>query len=129
MTTVRIATGKSADLIRSVTDADTAEALGSGDLPVLATPRLLAWFEAATCGAVADQLPPEQTTVGSRVNIVHRRPSPIGSELRIRASVANVDGRFVRFEVVAAHSDGTVVGHGEVTRVVVDRERFLKQLG
>jgi fluoroacetyl-CoA thioesterase len=129
MTTGGIDIGSSATLTRIVTDADTAAALGSGDLPVLATPRLLAWCEAATCQAVQDGLEPDRTTVGSRVSLTHERPSPVGAEVLVRASVVHVDGRLLRYEVVAEHADGTVVGHGEVTRVVVDRERFLGRLG
>lgn len=128
MTTAGPDIGRSAILNHTVTDADTAEALGSGDLPVLATPRLLAWCEAATCRAVQDRLGPSRTTVGSRVSLAHERPSPIGAELVVRAGVVHSDGRLIRFEVVAEHIDGTVVGHGEVTRVVVDRERFLGRL-
>ena len=128
MTTAGIDVGRSATITRTVTDADTAIALGSGDLPVLATPRLLAWCEAATCAAIDDELGAERTSVGSRVSLAHERPSPVGVEIVVRAAVAHVDGRLLRFSVVAEHSDGTVVGHGEVTRVVVERERFLGRL-
>jgi fluoroacetyl-CoA thioesterase len=125
---VGIDVGRAASLTRTVTDADTASALGSGDLPVLATPRLLAWCEAATCDAVGDALDPDRTTVGSRVSLTHERPSPVDAQVVVRASLVHVDGRLLRFEVVAEHADGTVVGHGEVTRVVVDRERFVSRL-
>jgi fluoroacetyl-CoA thioesterase len=127
--TAGIAVGRSASISRTVTDADTAVALGSGDLPVLATPRLLAWCEAATCEAVDDVLQAGRTSVGSRVSLTHERPSPVGARVVVRAAVAHVDGRLIRFQVVVEHTDGTVVGHGEVTRVVVDRERFLSRLG
>ena len=126
--TAGIAVGRSASISRTVTDADTAVAFGSGDLPVLATPRLLAWCEAATCEAV-DGLQAGRTSVGSRVSLTHERPSPVGARVVVRAAVAHVDGRLIRFQVVVEHTDGTVVGHGEVTRVVVDRERFLSRLG
>jgi predicted thioesterase len=129
MATAGIDVGRSATLTHTVTDADTAVALGSGDLPVLATPRLLAWCEAATCDAVEEHLGAERTSVGSRVSLAHERPSPVGAEIVVRAAVAHVDGRLLRFSVVAEHADGTVIGHGEVTRVVVDRERFLGRLG
>jgi predicted thioesterase len=111
-----------------VSDQDTAESLGSGDLPVLGTPRLLAWMEAATCAAIARAVPPGQTSVGSRVQVEHRAASPVGSLVRVEATLSHVEGRLLGFEVVAvdAHS-GVVLGHGEVTRVVVDRERFLRR--
>jgi predicted thioesterase len=121
-------TGQQATLGFTVTDADTAAALGSGDLPVLGTPRLLAWCEAATCAAVAASLDAARTSVGTRVDLQHVGASPVGASVTVTATVAYVDGRLVRFEVVAAHADGKVVGHGEVTRVVVDRDRFLSRL-
>lgn len=122
-------TGDTATLELTVTDADTAAALGSGDLPVLGTPRLLAWCEQATCAVLAGDLPEGRTSVGTRVTLDHVGASPVGATLRVTATVVYVDGRLVRFEVVAVHAhDEKVVGHGEVTRVVVDAERFLARL-
>ncbi len=123
-----IAAGLSADLTFTVTDEDTAAALGSGNLPVLGTPRLLAWCEAATCAALAVELREGETSVGTRITLEHLAPSPLGRELAVTASVAHTDGRLVRF-TVAATDGGKLVGSGEVTRVVVDSERFLGRLG
>ena len=120
--------GDSATLRFTVTDQDTAAALGSGDLPVLGTPRLLAWSEAATCAAVDASLESNRTSVGTRVQLDHVGASPVGAEVIVVATVVYVDGRLVRFEVVAEDSRGTVVGHAEVTRVVVDVDRFLARL-
>ncbi len=118
----------SATLSFTVADSDTAAAVGSGDLPVLGTPRLLAWAEAATCAAVSDELAEGQTSVGTRVALEHLAASAVGEEVRVTASVTHRDGRLVRFEVVAVDSREQTVGHGEVTRVVVDRERFMARL-
>lgn len=121
--------GLRATLEFTVTEADTAAALGSGDLPVLGTPRLIAWCEAATCAAVAHGLDRASTSVGTRISLEHLAASAVGREVEVQATVAHVDGRLVRFEVVASHpGDGKVVGHGEVTRVVVDRNRFLSRV-
>jgi predicted thioesterase len=126
-------TGDAATLEFTVTDEDTAVVLGSGDLAVLGTPRLLAWCEAATCAAVDTSLSDDQSSVGTRIQLDHTGASPVGATVAVTASVAYVDGRLVRFEVVARQrqDDGgeKVVGHGEVTRVVVDRERFLSRVG
>jgi len=112
-----------------VTDADTAGAVGSGDVPVLATPRLLALAEAATIDAVRGALAAGRTSVGTRVQLEHLLPSPIGTQVCVRATLVHVDGRLLRFEVVADHpEDGRVVAHAEITRVVVDRDRFLARL-
>ena len=117
-----------ATLSFEVTDTDTAAAVGSGDLPVLGTPRLLAWAEAATCAAIADELTAEQTSVGTRVSLEHRAASATGEVVQVTATVTHRDGRLRRFEVVAVDSHKRVVGHGEVTRVVVDRDRFMARV-
>ena len=82
-----------------MTDADTAAALGSGSLPVLGTPRLLAWCEAATCAAIDPTLPAGSTSVGTRVELEHRAASPVGAEVQVTASASYVDGRLHRFTV------------------------------
>jgi fluoroacetyl-CoA thioesterase len=125
---VTIERGLEANLTRRVTPQDCADALGSGDLPVLATPRLLAWCEAATVAAVADVLGSGQTSVGTRVQLEHSRASAVGAVLTVRAHLVHVDGRLLRFDVVAEDAEAAMVGHAEVTRVVVDRERFLSRL-
>ena len=114
-----------ATLSFTVTPDDTAAVLGSGDLDVLGTPRLLAWAEAATCAAIADELDDGRTSVGTRVTLDHLRASRVGEDVRVRADVVHRDGRLVRFRVSATDSQERLVGEGEVTRVVVDRERFL----
>jgi fluoroacetyl-CoA thioesterase len=119
--------GLTATLERTVTEDDTAEAVGSGDLPVLGTPRLLAWCEAATCAAVEPCLAEGQTTVGTRVSLEHLAPSPVGAVLRLSAGTTHVDGRLVRFSV-AARQAGKLVASAEVTRVLVDAERFMSRL-
>ena len=112
----------------TVTEGDTAAALGSGDLAVLGTPRLLAWAEAATCAAVATELSSAHASVGTRATLEHLAASAVGEQVRVTATVTHRDGRLVRFEVVAVDSRDAVVGHGEVTRVVVDRSRFMSRL-
>ena len=122
-------TGLNATLEFTVGEADTAAAVGSGDLPVLGTPRLLGWCEAATCAAIADALTGEQTSVGTRVSLEHLAASPVGERVEVQATVVYVDGRLVRFQVAASHAtDGKLVGSGEVTRVVVDSDRFLARV-
>jgi predicted thioesterase len=118
----------SAVLSFTVEEQDTAAALGSGSLPVLGTPRLLAWAEAATCAALEAELPPGRTSVGSRVQLEHRAASGVGERVTVTAELRHRDGRLVRFEVVAEDGRGAVVGHAEITRVVVDEDRFLARV-
>jgi predicted thioesterase len=110
----------------AVTDDDTALAQRSGDLAVLATPRLLAWLEEAACGAVG--LDAANTSVSSRVELEHLAPSQVGTEVTATATVVHRDGRLIRFQIVAHDAAGTVLATGTAQRVVVDRERFLSRL-
>ena len=123
-------TNLEATLSFTVGDADTALALGVGTLAALGTPRLLAWWEAATCAAIEPALADGAISVGTRMTLEHLAASPVGQEVEVSASTTYVDGRLHRFTVSARHvgGDGKVVGAGEVTRVVVDAERFLARL-
>ena len=118
-----------ATLVRTVGSAETAAVVGSGSLPVLGTPYLLAWCEAATCASVAPALGEGETSVGTRVELEHVRASVVGTTLEVTATPVHADGRLHRFSVVAREAaGGRVVGTGEITRVVVDAERFLSRL-
>jgi predicted thioesterase len=116
-------------LIFEVTPDDTARALGSGDVEVLATPRLLAWCEAATVAALAAEENGgagggTSTSVGTRVRLDHLAATPVGGRVEVTASLQHRDGRLVRFDVAATDRSGRVVATGEVYRVVVERDRF-----
>jgi predicted thioesterase len=112
----------------TVKEGDTAIALGSGDVPVLATPRVVALCEAATVAAARPHLPPGWITVGTRVEVDHLRATAIGATVIARAEVVEVTGRSVRFRVEIAER-GAIVAAGAVTRALVDRARFLGRLG
>jgi fluoroacetyl-CoA thioesterase len=114
-----------------VTPASTAIALGSGDLPVLGTPRLIALMEEAACAALADVLLPESTTVGIHVDVRHSVASPLGASVTATAQVTDIDGTRILFDVTATHrrGDETVeIGRGTHRRVVVDRAAFLARV-
>lgn len=115
--------------VRTVTDDDTAAALGSGDLPVLATPRLLAWAEAATCAVLAERLDDQETSVGVQVAVDHSAPSPVGAAVHLTARLVEAQGRRCSFQVLARDASGQQLGEATVTRAVVDRHRFLARLG
>lgn len=120
--TLRI--GLSAQIEHEVTAGDTAIAVGSGDVPVLATPRALALLEAATVRALRGQLGPAQTSVGVAVSLAHRAPTGIGRRVSAEAELVAITGRSLTFAVRLRDQDA-VVAEGEVRRAVVDRERFL----
>ena len=109
-----------------VTDTDTAAALGSGDVPVLATPRLIAWMEAATVRAATAFLGTGQTTVGTVIRIEHRRATPVGGSVEITATLAHdAASRRLTFDVQALDGSGQIVAAGQIDRAIVDRYRFL----
>ncbi len=123
-----LAIGLRASVTAEVTQADTAQALGSGDVPVLGTPRLLALAEAASIAAIAPQLEAGQTTVGLAVSLEHSRPSVIGAEVEVEAELTEMDGRRLVFMFIAygpGTGDEAVIGAGSVERVIVDRNRFM----
>ena len=120
--------GASAQLSFGVTADDTAAAVGSGSLPVLGTPRLLAWLEAATCAAIDPMLPPGATSVGTRIDIEHLAPTPIGGRVTASATVLTQISRALTYAVSAVDAAGTEVARGTITRVIVDSARFMARL-
>jgi predicted thioesterase len=118
--------GLSARVELTVTDADTAQSLGSGDVPVLGTPRVLALAEAATVAATARQMPGGLTTVGTRAEIDHKAPTPVGRRVTALATLAKVEGRKLVFDV-AVRDGEDLVAEVRVERVVLERHRFIER--
>lgn len=102
----------------------TAENLGSGDVPVLGTPAVLALIEEAAVAAVRDALEPGATSVGTWAELEHLAPSRVGAEVRAAAELTAVDGRRLEFACEAYEGD-TLIARARHRRLVVDRERFL----
>ncbi|MGI9665951.1 MAG: thioesterase family protein [Acidimicrobiia bacterium] len=119
-----ISEGQSATISFDVTQAATAAALGSGDVEVLGTPKIVALAEEAAVAAIAGSVPDDSTTVGTNVTIDHLLPSQIGATVHASATVTSVDGRRVGFAVQIREGDATVA-RGTHQRVVVERSRFL----
>jgi predicted thioesterase len=118
--------GLCAQLELLVSDADTASALGSGDVPVLATPRVVALCEEATLKALAADLQPGQTSVGFRVEITHLVPVLVGSKVVASASLERIEGKRLVFSVTVNDKCGLVAA-GRVTRVLVEVETFMEK--
>jgi predicted thioesterase len=110
-----------------VRDDDTAIALGSGSVPVLATPRLVAWLEAAAVAAVDGAIEDGWTTVGTLIDLQHLAPTAVGRHVEAHATVTSFDGRTIEFEL-SATDDRTTIATGRHTRVIVDVERFVGRL-
>jgi predicted thioesterase len=120
--------GLAASFDHTVGADDSAIAFGSGDVPVLATPRLVALAEGATFRAVAGELTDDLTTVGVRVELDHVLPSALGALVHIATVLERIDGRRLTFGVRVTDRE-RVVAEGTIVRVIVTRERFLRVLG
>ena len=119
--------GLKGEITRVVTDTDTAAAYGSGLVPVLSTPHLIALMESTAQSVVEPYLAEGQTAVGTRVDMQHLAATPVGMKVRVQAELVEVDGRRLRFHV-EAWDEYERVGEAEHERFIVDRGRFLKRV-
>jgi fluoroacetyl-CoA thioesterase len=124
----RLEPGLVATVRQVVGEEDTAEAVGSGDVPVLATPVVLTLVERAAVAAVAPHLDPGTSTVGARVGLDHLAPTPVGGRVSATARLDSVEGRKLRFSFEVSDARG-VVARGIHVRVIVQRDAFLEQAG
>ena len=110
---------------RGVSDeAHSARAVGSGLLPVLATPAMTALMEQAAAGALEEFLPEGWTSVGISLDVEHTSATPLGMGFRAEAEVTAVEGRKILFDV-RAYDDAGEIGHGTHARFAVESEPFL----
>src|SRR5581483_6820083 len=125
-TDVGVQPGLAAMIELVVKEGDTAEALRSGDVPMLATPRVVALAEEATVAALAGHLEDKATTVGQRVQLDHLLPIPVGVAVRAEAKLESVEGRRLVF-TFSVNSDRGLVAAGKIHRVIVIRDRFIEK--
>ena len=118
--------GLTAKIDLTVGTDDTAETMRSGDVPVLATPRLIALVEEAAVVAVAGNLSEGETTVGMRVQLDHLAPTAVGTTVSASAKLEKVEGRRLTFSVSVSDTRGLVAA-GKITRVIVERDRFMEK--
>jgi fluoroacetyl-CoA thioesterase len=111
-----------------VTDDLTAAAMGSGSLPVLATPAMIALMEAAAVAAIDQLLPEGQASVGIEINVRHLSATPVNEEIIASAIVTQIDGKRVTFEV-RAWDRKELIGEGTHVRYIIDEVRFMSRLG
>lgn len=111
----------------TVDEAVTAVKMGSGDMPVLATPAMMALMENAALLAVADHLPDGCTTVGGHIASSHLKPSKLGETVTATATVTRVEGKKIEFEIKAYCGD-VLLGEGSHLRFIVDKEKFMSRL-
>ena len=106
---------------------DTAAKLGTGDLDVLATPRLITWCEAAAFQVSQKSVDEDHTTVGTMVRFEHTKGSPVGTEVTIECAEPINDGRRLVCFVSVRDADGDELGKGELHRAIVNPDRFMSR--
>lgn len=111
----------------TVSHDNTALAMGSGDMRVLATPAMMALMENAAMMAVKAYLPEGATTVGGNIEAAHLCPSPVGAQVSATATLVKIEGRKLYFEISARQGD-ILIGKGSHLRFIVDRQKFLSKL-
>ena len=119
--------GATADITFVVDESATAVALGSGNLLVLGTPKVVALCEEAAVAAIVGSIDVGATTVGTRISLDHLAPTALGGSVVASATLVAVDRRRLDFDVSVSAGD-RIVARGTHTRFVVDRQRFLEGL-
>lgn len=123
-----IITGTFATVSTKVDETNTAKSAKSGSLNVFATPFMIALMEEATCKAVSQFLENDETTVGTNINVAHSKASGLGENITAKATIAEVDGRRITFDVSATDESENVIGSGKIERFVVNSEKFMKKV-
>ena len=108
----------------AVTEHNTANAVGSGLVPVFATPYMIALMENAAVNALTPYMEENQGTVGTHLDVSHDSATPIGMKVWAEAEVTAVDGKAVTF-AVTAYDEAGVIGKGTHNRFVITVDRFL----
>jgi predicted thioesterase len=112
---------------KRVTESMSAAACGSGNLPVLGTPALMAGLESAAMSTIASYLAPGFDTVGTHVSLDHIKATVIGDSVGFTAELVKVDGRSLTFKIFAEDSSG-LIGQGSHQRFVVNADHFMKKI-
>jgi fluoroacetyl-CoA thioesterase len=105
----------------------SAEAWGSGAVPVFATPSLVGLMETAAMEALRGCLPDGDATVGTRIDVEHLAATPLGDTVRAEARLVAVEGRRLAFEI-DAHDSVRLIGRCRHERMIISRDRFLEKL-
>lgn len=109
-----------------VTEEQTAEKLGSGLLPVLATPALIAFMENTAMKLI--ETPEGKSSVGTAISIKHCKASSIGETITCTATLTANEGRRYEFQLIAKDSKNDIIGEGTHERFVVDIEKFMSKI-
>ncbi len=121
-----IEVGQKFTLTHKVTEQDTARVIGSGELDVLATPKMCALMEESAYKCIMAELGEDSSSVGTSLNIKHLSATPVGMSVTVLATVSKVDGRKISFTLTASDEAG-LIGEGEHDRFIVTKEKFISK--
>jgi len=119
--------GLSGSATSLVTEDRLATRVGSGDVPVFASPMLIAVMEAAAVDCIQARLPENHQSLGVHLDVTHSAPTPLGFTVTATATLKAIEGRKLTFEV-AARDEIEEIGKGLHTRIIVDTPRFMARL-
>ncbi len=111
-----------------VSDANTAQTMGSGSLAVYATPAMVALLEGAAVAVLEPELTPEQSSVGIQIAVEHLAATPLGKKVIATATITEVQGKKVSFKVFLHDEQGSLLGRGTHERVVINIDKFMSRL-
>lgn len=111
-----------------VTDQNTATSVGSGTLPVFATPHMIALMEGSAINAIFPYLAPEESSVGTHLDVSHDSATPIGLKVWAECELTKISGRFLTFSVIA-YDEAGLIGKGTHKRCIVHSQRFMTNAG
>lgn len=118
--------GKEYTLEITVTENDTARVIGSGELDVLATPKMCALMEECAYKCISADLEEGASSVGTMLNIKHLSATPVGMKVYVKATVSGVDGRKITFDLIASDETGAI-GDGTHERFIVYKQKFIEK--
>ena len=118
--------GKKNQIKTIVKESDTAAAFGSGELQVLATPRMIALMEECAYKCISEDLEPGASSVGTLINVKHLSATPVGMEVTIEAEITENEGRRVCF-LLKAYDECGLIGEGTHERFIVYSEKFTRK--
>ena len=123
---MEIVIGSKREMTRKVTEEMTAAHFGSGDLPVLATPMMITWFEECSAECLKNFLDDGLTSVGIYLNAEHISATPVGATVSVKVELTAVDQKTITFSATA-YDDAGEIGHCVHKRAIVTAERFLEK--
>jgi predicted thioesterase len=112
---------------KTIKENESAKNIGSGDLEVFSTPSLIAFMENCAMNCIKNHINEEDTTVGISINMKHLQANLIGEKVKGEATLINIDGRKLTFEITVT-SDRGEIGKATHERFIVNREKFINKL-